>query len=444
MHDNLDHLHRRAVHRRQVGGIFPGGNSVPKFPPASTTSSQSAPTPQSQLSSSTVSSTSSSSSSLNLLPTRAQSPYPTFLLPEFFDARFAQLNFVVIVVYCFHDFDLDFGPLIHLDSGDPPVIVYQTSSASLGAAAASASVSATAAPTSGTSTGVIIGGVAAGVVAAIGILFGIFYFMRRRGRDEDDVLGNWDPDAARRQSQMMQDPEPTPPSVNMYSGGSSLRPPTMIERHVNNASPMLARQHSMGQPYNQPMPPAFDHNGFPIDNGYPVATGYGTPVNYGPGPDEYMHNVHPSGNPFMAPYEQTPMGSPISSTVPHYDSHVQEPSVPQSAVTRQPSQLSSQQSLPGQHEEDSYADLSRSSVTPFQAQQYAEINHKLNAPALGAVAEEHPAPPPAVITPGQVSPTHASPSQPITRSSPPVTTEAKRPDTMYSAIYDEEDAYGGI
>jgi hypothetical protein len=248
--------------------------------------------------------------------------------------------------------------------------------------------------------------------------------------------------------------EPMPP--NMYGGGGapgSLRPPTMIERHVNNASPMLARQRSMGAPYGQPpMQPAFDHDGYPLgpgagfppDNGYPTAAGYGAPapmpMHYGGGPaDEYIFQAGPMppaphGNPFGAPYEH-PMPSPVSSQVPSYPSHVHV-TEPQAALTRRPSAPARQGSLGGAGAEDAYADFARASVTPFQAQQYAEINHKLNTPSLRAISEaQHmPAPPPAVVAPGQ----------PLQRASPPPGVQAKRPDTVYSAIYDEEDAYGGI
>jgi hypothetical protein len=235
--------------------------------------------------------------------------------------------------------------------------------------------------------------------------------------------------------------EPTPPTIY---GATGARPPTMIERHVNNASPMLARQRSLAaNQYDQPQL-GFDYNG------YPVASGYGQPVSYGATPGEFMPSQ--DQNPFVSPYES--VGSPTDYAAHHNGG----PAAPQETFARQNSQLARQPSI-GVNGAPEYADLSRStSVNSYQAQQYADIQRKLGSPTLGAVSEEPALPPPALV-PGNASPpptasaiNTAQPHLPASllagggaqpRPTAAQHQEAKRPDTVYSAVYDEEDAYGG-
>lgn len=116
-----------------------------------------------------------------------------------------------------------------------------------------------------------------------------------------------------------------------------------------------------------------------------------------------------SANPFFSPYAQDVMGSPVSSTVPEYHDPPRSghPAFPPQAATREPSVGMDQVAVARQNSvtggpfnpvvsspdaaDPHYTDLSRSSVTPFQAAQYAEITEKLGAPmtsVLGAVPEE--------------------------------------------------------
>jgi hypothetical protein len=121
------------------------------------------------------------------------------------------------------------------------------------------------------------------------------------------------------------------------------------------------------------------------------------------------------------------MGSPVSSTVPEYHDlpHSGSPAFPPQALTREPSTgtgqvaVSRQNSVPSgpfnpvvsspDASDPHYTDLSRSSVTPFQAAQYAEITEKLRAPmssVLGAVPEERGP----VASDNMAIPSHGGPS----------------------------------
>ncbi|KAI0051020.1 hypothetical protein FA95DRAFT_422128 [Auriscalpium vulgare] len=197
----------------------------------------------------------------------------------------------------------------------------------------------------------------------------------------------WNRGDVRRHSAILDD-EPMPVrSFERGQGSNSPRPPTMIERS------MLSRQPTM--------PHMYANNGYGGYNDGYGANGYDSqPQSFSPG--EFV--VTPTSvNPFISQYAQSPMGSPTSSTVPHYNGAYSEPTTPQAAVTRQmsTSQLSRHNTvsdMPGHGtpgtpgpEDPHYVDLSRSSVTPFQAQQYAEISRKLNVPppaVLGSVSEE--------------------------------------------------------
>ena len=167
----------------------------------------------------------------------------------------------------------------------------------------------------------------------------------------------------------------------------------MIERHLNNAPTILARQPAL--------PNVYPIAGY--GNGYGGA-GYSQP-SFSPG------DVMPptSTNPYFSPYAQDVMVSPVSSNVPDYYSQTKSASSPHppQALTRQPSNVMVQTGVARQNSitggpyspvissphsiDPHYADLSRSSVTPFQAAQYEEITKKLGASmssVLGTVPED--------------------------------------------------------
>lgn len=243
-----------------------------------------------------------------------------------------------------------------------------------------------------------------------------FVFVQRRSRrDKDD---DFSADAFRRQSVMLPDPDaPVVPDR-----GFAARPPSMIQQRLGQGGPI-----------------SFDQHPYAGNNGY---YGYGEQPSFNPGqvvamPGQPMPPqawTPDSSRPFFAPMGESPMGSPVS--VAPYDSQydangqfVRQPSPgPNEFLNRQPSngpnqflerqpsygaavELARQPSYgPGTvmpppppvgmaldaPDHSRYVDLNRSSVSPFQAEQYAEISHQLNTappmplptPMVAAAAEE--------------------------------------------------------
>ena len=204
---------------------------------------------------------------------------------------------------------------------------------------------------------------------------------RKCRRNEDEALAEeiWNRPAAVRQSAIIPD---EPELVRPYNamGPGSPRPPTMIERHLNNSPSMLSRQ---------PQPNMYPNNGY--------ATGYGA-MQYGQpsfSPGDVMSPT--SANPFISPYARDVMTSPVSSVPDYHDPpSPASPTLPPPALTREPSSGMDQAAVVRQNSVTSgphspvvsapdasdphYVDLSRSSVTPFQAAQYADITEKLRTP----------------------------------------------------------------
>ena len=98
-----------------------------------------------------------------------------------------------------------------------------------------------------------------------------------------------------------------------------------------------------------------------------------------------------------------------------------------------------------------YVDLSRSSVTPFQAAQYADISRRLNAMDTPRASEDlHRAPLPspfddhpeeaAATVPAPSAAPVLAPAAPRERQPAP---DAQRPVSAYT-VYEDGDAYGGI
>lgn len=189
----------------------------------------------------------------------------------------------------------------------------------------------------------------------------------------------WNRPDARRQSVLLPD-DPVPVRSYNNMGRGSPRPPTMIERRLNSTPSMPS-----GRPT---FPNMYPNNGF--GHGYDQAE-YIQP-SFSPG-----DVVSPtSANPFISPYAQDVMVSPVSSDIPDYHDLPQpSPAPPPPALTRQQSSGMGQSAMPRQNSttggphspvvlpdatDPRYVNLSRSSVTPFQATQYAEISEKLQTP----------------------------------------------------------------
>lgn len=200
----------------------------------------------------------------------------------------------------------------------------------------------------------------------------------------------FDSDVFKRQSRVLHDePQVLPDNDSPFTP----RPPTMVERRMNSTSVS-----NMGD------------------------------STYGPGPVHGGHSHHNAG------YNRPGPGQAIPHPYSYGDSHVESPmSAPTSpaisvnygnvgAEQSQSAYLSRQPSTHGPTPTDNsahYIDMSRSSVTPFQAAQYEEIHRHLNipppVPVLGSFAEEEY--PPKEPTPKGPSP-FADPSDVLPPPSP--------------------------
>lgn len=218
----------------------------------------------------------------------------------------------------------------------------------------------------------MVGGIAGGLVGVAGLIFLTMFLLRKlRKKDLEDT--DFNADAFKRQSAVLVDDEPFP------ARGFNPRPPTMIERH------MAGNYDSQGVP---PMPSLQQYHNV----GNYTSGGYG---------NEYDNSQAPSFGPgqVMSP---TPGFSPYSpqSAYDQQGEIIRHPSNVGTVYTAhsQTGQLNRHASNGGAlsnpyasgTDPAHYVDLDRSSVTPFQAAQYAEISRKLNtAPpvGLGAVQE---------------------------------------------------------
>lgn len=270
------------------------------------------------------------------------------------------------------------------------------------------------------------------IISNVPRLTEIVYQRRQRNRDIDD----FDAQAFKRQSAILVD-DPVEPSQSYNP-----RPPTMIERH--NASPALAAQ-----------------SGYGGQNFYGSYGGYGQQSPYPP-----LEMVQSSGSPPQQAYGAPPMGyagyddlrqqvarQPSNVGYAEYDSQ-QLARQPSSAhyLTRQPSSAPgyAPPSVPPSSRDPNahYIDLNRSSVSPYQAVQYADISRQLGTadpndevPHESQELPDGPLPSPfddpaeATIVPDATS--HGTPAPQPHGNAPAL---HQRPATFY----EEGDAYSGI
>lgn len=184
----------------------------------------------------------------------------------------------------------------------------------------------------------------------------------------------FNPDAFKRQSTMLIDPNGTPKFPP--------RSPSMLE---SNATPVTYGQTQPGSPqfnqYNQ-QPQYTQEN-------YGYSNNYAQQASFSPG-----QVIQPGS---FTPQVQPPIGN---QTVPQYNSQydaagnlVREQS--QSSQRQQGSVLLTRSNSIDPNDPAHYVDLSRSSVSPYQAAQYAEISRHLNtaAPMSGNKDKPLPGPP---------------------------------------------------
>lgn len=221
---------------------------------------------------------------------------------------------------------------------------------------------------------------------------------RRYSRRKDD---EFNPDDFRRQSVVLADESPSP-LYRGNSGGRGPRPPTMIERHYLNLSAPQPPASAYQPPQQYGAQNAYsDYSASPVTMGSFMPGEIVSPVSPGPGsppPQGYQYaNVPPS---FFSPMVQSPIASP-ASVAPYGSAYDQQgrlmrtPSSGAVALTRGNSVAQSPPQHPGLNAppmpENDYMDVTRASVTPYQAEQYAAISRQLNiAPVpLPQLSEEH-------------------------------------------------------
>ncbi|THG94542.1 hypothetical protein EW026_g6954 [Hermanssonia centrifuga] len=333
------------------------------------------------------------------------------VLFEFFCDFIQHLDFIDSCRSC-HSYSATHESAVPAVSYAPTVVVGQSTSAGVGlAASGSPSPSASSVPDSGgVNVPVVIGIVVAIIVGIVGIIFAVTYFMRRSRKDED----LFSTDALRRQSVVLGGSEH--PARFAPDRGVTPRPPSMLEQRLGG-SPISFANHPYGN----------GHNGNNGNNDY---YGYQEPVSFNPG-QVVMHPGQPmppqawtpdSSRPFFNPMGESPLGSPVSVAPydSHYDAHGQlfrqasggaaaylnhQPPPGFSQSERSPSlgapsyytrQVPSNQMSLDVPNDSHYVDLNRASVSPFQAEQYAEISHHLNTtppvplptPMVAAAADE--------------------------------------------------------
>lgn len=291
---------------------------------------------------------------------------------------------------------------------------------------------------SSSNVGTIIGGIAGGVAGVVALVFAVTWFIRRKraSKYEDE----FDANQFRRSAVLMDDP---PTHDDVISRGFNPAP-------HHGASDGMSQYGGAPVTYGNMGRTDYDHS-----NGAGYNNGYG---NNGPAWHENMspHTAQPFlPNDHMATpggYNPEPMHSPISATVAPYDSAYNQPAgyaadagsamaaahaaaaYPSMGPTRRNSggsQHANDPQTPGtqyanypgvdangspRNSATDYLELSRSSVTPFQAAQYKIISNNIGAPVPQGlstpIVEEHmnsmsspfdddhamPSPPPPVAT----------------------------------------------
>ncbi|KAF9224138.1 hypothetical protein BS17DRAFT_766766 [Gyrodon lividus] len=287
----------------------------------------------------------------------------------------------------------------------------------------SPSATPTSTSSSSVSTSAIVGGIA-GTLAGIAVIGFLIMWCMRRQRNHD--LDDFDANAFKRQSAILVD-DPVEPSRSYNP-----RPPTMIERH--NASPALAAQ------------PGHGGQGFYGNHG-----AFGQQAPYANG-----EIIQHGGSPPPQAYGQPAMGysgyndprqllrQPSNAA---YLSHVPTTAAPHTPL---PASVD-----PNAH----YVDLNRSSVTPYQVAQYADISRHLgssdpNDQTTDLPVELLPSPfddhlgTPTTASP-EAHPTSASDTVACISESPAPqpqqnTVDSKQRPTSSYTVYGDGDAYDGI
>ncbi|KXN91112.1 hypothetical protein AN958_02888 [Leucoagaricus sp. SymC.cos] len=288
------------------------------------------------------------------------------------------------------------------------------SSATSASVSAIPSASSTATPSSGVSTGAIVGGVGAGIVAIAVISFAVAFFFRRIRKRELGEGAGFDARGFRRSAVLLEDPPTHEDTVNR--GYNPPPAPTMMEQRQHVPIPVSARGYA--EPYygsnaaghgtsNQLQVQPSYSSGHVSSSNQPSPTGPSAHTLMASPVTRYVQNpIAPA--PMPSPYEQSIIASvltrqPSNGTMERQTmaQSIHSADAPNTALTRQPTIRSAQ--VPT----DDYVDLSRSSVSPFQAAQYAEISRRLNSPPSSSAST------PTVVSPAQIYATQQKDLPPV-------------------------------
>jgi len=256
-----------------------------------------------------------------------------------------------------------------------------TPSASSSVSAGSAVASASSSPNSGS----IGGGVAVGIIVLAALICLVVYLMRRSRRHGEE---QFDASEFRRSAVLMSDP---PTHEDTIAWGFNLPPPAMTERK-QSGSPLSPHYDS----YNNVTGGAGgNHDGYfvptqainPICTSVPHSPSSYATVGHSPAsgqastlPPTFVTRQQPSPRRASRPASGNDPGAANGFTFPRRQNS--RPNTGGSGKNRTP-KLNLDQ--PPQ---DDYVDLSRSSVSPFQAAQYVEISMRLNSPVPRGLGED--------------------------------------------------------
>lgn len=249
-----------------------------------------------------------------------------------------------------------------------------------------------------TSSGSVAAGVVVGLVGACAMVVFLVFLVRRKLRKPHD---DFDATDFRRSAILMHDP---PGHEDVVARGYNPRPPTMIERKMANSPSIPAATY--GNMYNVP-PAGYYNPASGPDNqamfaGGQLGNSSGSPHTQVPFTDGQLMNPFVSAPPSpgsfaTAGHSQSSNGGLVTPKAPYIMKPPPGPrrtsrpatgndpgaangfTFPQRQGSR-PGTAERQQEqnvIPEQVPSDDYVDLSRSSVSPFQAAQYEAISRKL-------------------------------------------------------------------
>ncbi|KAF7770288.1 hypothetical protein Agabi119p4_6262 [Agaricus bisporus var. burnettii] len=234
---------------------------------------------------------------------------------------------------------------------------------------AASSASSTPSPTSGVNYGAIVGGVGGGVAAIAAISFAVLFFMRRMRKRRDEAI-DFNPQDFRRSAVLLPDP---PTHEDTVARGYNPPPPGPPMMEQPQQTPISMASAGYNEPYYRQEGAAYGAYS-QYQEQYPSQGAYSNSPLPNPGGaavSPYGHNPIALSPSLASPYEVTtprPAGMSRQLTV---DSHSHVPSTKSAQIPA-----------------NDYVDLSRSSVSPFQAAQYAEISRRLKDIPSSAVAED--------------------------------------------------------